>query len=304
MSASSDGIGSPTAKVPRVPIIEGDWWRICEMPDLGELNGPDPRRQHVVDHGFIRALNGKWQIWACIRGTAVSRLLYGWEGDSLEDGPWPARGIVARADPAVGEVKEGRTEAIGAPFFFREEDTFYCFYHSGGIRMMTSSDGVHYERTAKGNGDYELYPDGGRDVMVLKVDDTFFFYSTVSVAAARNHKYSFVSLRTTRDFEKFSDYTVVSRGGRGGNGPVSAESPFVVHLDGYFYLFRASSMDFNTYVYRSETPYGFGCNDDRNLIAVLPIKAPEIVRHEGAWYISDLSDFQGIKLARLRWEGA
>ena len=80
--------------------------------------------------------------------------------------------------------------------------------------------------------------------------------------------------------------------------------PFVVHLDGWFYLFRASSMDFLTYVYRSETPYCFGCNDDRKLVAVLPIKAPEIVRHGGRWYISDLADFQGVMLHRLRWEPA
>jgi hypothetical protein len=38
--------------------------------------------------------------------------------------------------------------------------------------------------------------------------------------------------------------------------------------------------------------------------AALPIKAPELVLHEGQWYISDLSDFQGDKLARLRWGDA
>lgn len=77
-----------------------------------------------------------------------------------------------------------------------------------------------------------------------------------------------------------------------------------MYLDGCFYLFRSSSVDFHTYVYRSETPYHFGINDDSKLIAVFPIKAPELVCQAGQWYISDLADFKGIKLAKLRWEEA
>jgi len=286
--------------LPRIPVVDSNWWRICTMPDLGELNGPDPSRQHVVDHGFIRARNGKWQLWACIRGTAVGRLLYGWEGDSLEEGPWAERGIVARAQAEYGE-SAGPPEAIGAPFFAVFDDVYYCFYHSGGIHVMTSEDGVHYTRRLNKDGHSTLYRDGGRDVMVLKVGHRYFSYSTVSTVSRDGWKRGFIILRTSCDLLTWSDYTIVCEGGRAGNGPVSAESPFVVHLDGYFYLFRASSIDFNTYVYRSRDPYHFAVNDDSKLIAAYPIKAPEIVQHEGRWYISDLADFQGIKMARLRW---
>ncbi len=288
---------------PRVPVIDSDWWRICTMPDLGELNGPDPQRQHVVDHGFIRAANGKWQLWACIRGCGVGRLLYGWEGDSLEDGPWAERGIVARAQAEYGEAA-GPPEGIGAPFFAKFGDTYYCFYHSGSICLMTSQDGVHYERRLNAQGTSRLYPDGGRDAMVLKIGGRFFAYSTVSTAAADGWKRGFVIVRTSDDLERWSDYTIVSEGGRGGGGPVSAESPFVVEMDDWFYLFRASSISFDTYVYRSTDPYNFGVHDDSKLIATLPIKAPELVLYDGQWYISDLSDFQGVKLARLRWDEA
>ena len=41
--------------------------------------------------------------------------------------------------------------------------------------------------------------------------------------------------------------------------------------------------------------------DDRNLIASLPVKAPEVIRHDGQWYLSDLADFQGLMLHRLQW---
>lgn len=285
---------------PRRPVVDGPWWRICEMPDLGELAGPRPERQHVVDHGFIQAENGTWQLWACIRGTAVGRLLYRWRGDSLTDGPWERMGIAARADPAYGE-RVGEQEHIGAPFFARFDGTYYCFYHSGSICLMSSRDGIHYERVLGEDGSSSLYDGGGRDVMVLKVGDEYFSYSTVSTVAADGWKRGFVIVRVTPDLKDWSDYTIVSEGGIAGGGPVSAESPFVVCLDGWFYLFRATSSDFCTYVYRSRTPYDFGVNDDSKLIARLPIKAPEIVFHEGEWYISRLADFQGIKVARLLW---
>jgi hypothetical protein len=84
---------------------------------------------------------------------------------------------------------------------------------------------------------------------------------------------------------------------------VSAESPFVCQQDGLFYLFRSSSIDFNTYVYASNTPFHFGVNDDSKLVAILPIKAPELVTHNGRTYISDLADFKGIRLRRLEWQG-
>ncbi len=289
--------------IPRVPVVEGDWWRICRMPELGELAGPDPARQHVVDHGFIQAADGRWQLWACIRGTAVGRIIYGWEGDSLEDGPWPARGIKVRADARYGEQVEPE-EKVGAPFFLKAEDTYYCFYHSSGVHVMTSQNGVDYRRKLDAGGASRMLRDGGRDVMVLKSGETHFLYLCVTTVSADRWARSFIITRTSQDLERWSDYTIVSEGGRAGNGPVSSESPFVVELDGFYYLFRATSTDFNTYVYRSRNPYDFGVNDDSKLIAVLPIKAPEIVLHGGQYYISDLSDFRGIKLARLRWQEA
>jgi len=72
-------------------------------------------------------------------------------------------------------------------------------------------------------------------------------------------------------------------------------------VEGNYYLFRASSVTAKTYVYRSDTPYNFGVNDDSKLITILDIKAPEIILYHDQYYISDLADFQGIKLAKLHW---
>jgi hypothetical protein len=81
----------------------------------------------------------------------------------------------------------------------------------------------------------------------------------------------------------------------------SGRRPFVLARGRWFYLFRASSTDGRTYVYRSDVPDDFGPGGDTKLITVLPIKAPEIVRDGEREYISDLADFQGIKLAQLEW---
>jgi hypothetical protein len=298
-------VASAEPPIARTPVIEQPSWRICEMPDLGERNGPQPRKQHVVDHGFIRSADGKWRLWACIRGTAVSRLLYGWQGESLEEGPWKPIGVVARARERFGEQirqQDGRRiETMGAPFFMKDGDRYLCFYHSAGIRLMTSTDGADFERADLG-GDRGnlLYRDGGRDVMVLKIGDLYHAYSTVSTRDG----HGYVILKTSPDLRTWSKTKIVSRGGTAGDGPVSAESPFVVALDGYYYLFRASSITFKTYVYRSTDPTDFGVNDDSKLIAMLPIKAPELIHHGKRWYISDLADFQGVKLARLQWRPA
>ncbi len=286
---------------PKRPVIVDDWWRICEMPDLGELNGPDPERQHVIDHGFIRAENGKWQLWACMRGTAIGRLLYRWEGESLEEGPWEPKGVAARADSAWGEQVTPQ-EKIQAPYFMKLEDTYYCFYNTNGARIMRSGNGVEYERFNLKNGSNQMYAESGRDVMLLQEDDLFYSYSTVSTVARDGWTYGFVILRTSPDLKRWSDYTIVSSGGIAGNGPVSAESPFVVEIDNYYYLFRSSSVTAKTYVYRSDNLYDFGVNDDSKLIEIFDIKAPEIIFHNGQYYISDLADFQGIKLAKLQWK--
>jgi hypothetical protein len=283
--------------VKRLPHIEGDWWKLTGMPDLGELASPEGK-ENIVDHGFLQLPDGTWQLWACMRGTKVSRLLYGWKGESLESENWEETGVVSRAEKKYGEVDNGKgTEQIGAPFFFRENNMYYCFYHSGGLRIMTSQDGINYTKSENG----KLRTVGGRDAMVMKVDDTYFLYSTVSTSSKEGFPRGFAIVETAKDLQDWKDYTVVSEGGVAGNGNVSAESPFVVRVDGYYYLFRASSITFKTYVYRSDTPCHFGVNDDSKLIAEFDIKAPELVLHEGQWYISDLNDFKGIMMAKLSW---
>lgn len=285
-----------------VPVIEGEFWRIGEAPDLDSLNGPDSDKQHVVDHGFVKDNNGTWHLWACMRGTKVGRLLYEWEGHSLTDGKlWQKKGVVARAEAAWGEQVRDGVEQIQAPYFRKVGDLYFCFYNSAGIRLMTSEDGKNFQRAPIKDNSNLLYEKGGRDVMVFDEGDTYYAYSTISTVARDGWLRGFVSLRTSKDLVTWSDYTIVSEGGRAGNGAVSAESPFVQQYNGYYFLFRSSSSTGSCFVYRSKDPYNFGVNNDDKLIAELPVWAPEIIFEDGEWYISDINDFQGVKLARLKW---
>lgn len=297
--------GGPIA---RKPVLVGEPWKIALMPDLGDLSGPVPRKQHIVDHGFIRDIHGDWQLWACMRGTKVGRLLYRWEGESLRSGPWKPKGVVARADASYGEqVTDSGTESIQAPHFRKIGETWYCFYNSDGVRYMTSPDGVHYTRAGadrpeeKRAGANLLGAPGGRDVMILAHDGMYYSYATVSEVTPEGKKRGYVVGSSSEDLRSWTPPVVVSEGGSGGPGLVDAESPFVQYVDGYFYLFRSSSTSGKTYVYRSRDPLRFNQNDDEGLVAELPIWAPEIIHHDNSWYISDLGDFQALLLYRLEW---
>jgi len=287
----------------RIPTIEEKSWVLCSPPDLGEFAATDPSIQGMSDHGFYLDDEGLWHLWAAIRRTKVGHLICEWTSRSLEEEGWDYQGVVLRANGGCGErvnSPAGEAEHVCAPFFIKHDGRWNCFYNSRGIHRLRSEDSKTFERVLNVDGD-SISHKGGRDPMILKIDDLYFSYSCITTVSADDWAKSFVIVRTSPDLETWSDFTLVSEGGRAGNGPVSAESPFVVQREEGFYLFRSSSMDFNTYVYFSDTPYNFGVNDDSKLIAVLPLKAPEIIQHDGQEFISDLADFKGLRLRRLTW---
>ena len=136
--------------------------------------------------------------------------------------------------------------------------------------------------------------------MVLRVGEEYFQYYCGDVDGE-----GVIALRTSRACVggPWSGHRVVSRGGTLGTGRASQQCPFVVYLDGYFYLFKmAGSDEYRTAVYRSDDPRDFGVEDDR-LVAVLKSSASEIIRVKDQFYISSLiPGYQGVRVARLRWD--
>ncbi len=284
-------------KTNKMPIVEKPL-TICTMPDLKELNGDNPKGQHIVDHGIIQAKNGKWQLWACLRGVKVGRFLYGWEGDSLESENWRHAGIKMRANSDLGEnISENNIEQIGAPFFIKKDEDYFCFYHSNGIRVAKSADGINYDKLIPNTTSIP----GGRDVMIMKDNNLFYSYATTTIKNDDDELISFVESATSADLINWSEPKIVSQGGK--DGAVDAESPFVVFVDGYFYLFRTSSITFKTRVYRSEDPESFGINDDSKFVCELDEKILELFEYENQWYTTHISeDFQSVLLSKINWK--
>jgi len=299
--------GLPAAEVV-VPQISGPWWQVAGDPDLGKFTS---EKQQPVDFGVWQAADGTWQLWSCIRATncgGATRLFYGWEGKKLTDADWQPQGIKMQGDPKYGESVGG----LQAPHVIRFGGTYYMLYGDWcNICMATSQDGKHFIRVVRDNGKTGMFHEGldehARDPMVLPVGDKFHCYYTAhSVRSpARNHR-GVNYCRTSSDLRNWTESRVVAEGSAYRDGPYCAECPHVVHLSGSpdYYLFNTQryGAQNHTTVYRSADPLEFGINDNSKEVATLPVAAPEIVLHEGQYYIAALmANLKGIRIARLKW---
>jgi hypothetical protein len=290
------------ADVPKKPRIASEWWQIAGDPDLGQLTDP---KQQPVDFGVWQAADGTWQLWSCIRHTKErgnTRLFYHWQGARLTDRNWKPMGIALRADPKTGEQAGG----LQAPFVFRAGTNYTMFY--GGwndICSATSVDGKTFARSTNGQGKVTLFGSfmgNTRDPMVIRIGELWHCYYT---AHPNNH--GAVYCRTSPDLQTWSESRIVAEGGKSGNGPFSSECPFVVEREpGRFYLFRNQVYGLNAKcsVYFSPDPLDFGVDHDAgHFVCTLPVAAPEIIRHDGAYFIAALlPSLKGIQVAKLKWE--
>lgn len=287
---------------PAVPKISGDWWRIASSPDLGELG---TAQQQPVDFAIWQARDGTWQLWSCIRATREpgnTRLLYRWEGAQLTDANWKPMGVAMRADSALGETVGG----LQAPFVVRDRDRFLMFYGDwANIRSQESTDGKKFVRHTAADGSPHFGRDAEsntRDPMILRVNDEWICYYT-----ANPEKRGRVFARISKDLRSWgSECEVAGPGVAPRDLRYSAECPFVVErAPGEFYLFytQVYGAQAHTTVRYSHTALDFTAAD--NVVAELPIAAPEIIRVSGEWFIAALrGDLKGIQVARLAWEPA
>jgi len=164
-------------------------------------------------------------------------------------------------------------------------------------------------RVLDANGKSALFGDpeptaNARDPQVIKVGDTFYcYYSATPDPKAPNADLC----RTSTDLKTWSPPHRVASGGSAGKGRYTAECPFVVVHDGWYYLFRTQHYGAHaqTSVYRSKDPLNFGVDNDDHLVERLPVAAPELFEDHGQLYIAALNgDLHGIWIAKIRWEPA
>ncbi len=283
------------------PVIEGPWWRWRGIRIWGNSRERGSSRS-ISRCG--RPQDGTWQLWSCIRSTGcggAGRLFHRWEGKSLLDEDWKPLGIAMEAKPELGETPGG----LQAPYVVRHEGLFYMAYGDwNNICFATSKDGKKFERIVQSNGKTGVFTEGPgantRDPMLVKIGSLWHCYYT---AFPGGKGYGFC--RTSPDLKTWSDSFVVSYGGKAGNGECQNECPQVVEPErGEFFYFRnlyygERAMN---WVYRSRNPFNFGIDDDSKFVCRLKLAAPEIIRHEGNYYIAALLDnLQGIHIARLKW---
>ncbi len=294
-----------------VPVIEGDWWDIAGVPDMGEYNksGMEP-----VDFGIWQAADGTWQLWSCIRNTAVgghSRLFYRWEGNRLTESNWTPKGIAMQSDPFLGEPLGG----LQAPFVLKENNVYYMFYGDWDrISLAQSEDGKQFKRIMNDKGQPGLFKgpyENTRDAMVLKIDGRFYCYYTGHTSNPPDGADSCaVFCRTSTDLFNWGNPVNVCSGGTPTQGVwygADCESPFVVHKNGQFYLFRNQlyGMGALNTQYISDDPLYFGIRDDSRMTGQMNVAAPEIVEYKGAYYIVALKpNLDGIRMAKLAWKTA
>jgi hypothetical protein len=285
-----------------VPQIDGEFWTVAGDPDLGKYTTP---KQQPVDFGIWRAADGTWQLWSCIRATAApgkTRLFYRWEAKNLEDKNWTPMGIAMEADPNFGEMEGG----LQAPFVLKEDSTYYMFYGDWEhISLAKSMDGKTFARQLMPNGVSGMFGEetgsNTRDPMVLKIGSMYYCYYT---AYPNHHGADYV--RTSKDKIHWSEPQKVAFGGSQGNGPYSAECPFVYYHkeSGYYYLLRNQFYGEHSQfaVYRSKNPLDFGKDSDQNLVETMPYAAPEIIESDGQLYIATLlPNLKGIQIAKLKF---
>lgn len=199
-----------------------------------------------------------------------------------------------------------------APHVIVADGRYYMFY--GGhntelgecqICLATSDDGRLFERYRGQRGYSRVFvgPGEARDPMVARIGELYYCYYCGHDKGRR--KPCKVYCRTSADLYHWSDYREVSWGGHAsGSHAWSAECPFVVLVDGYYYLFRTSEYGppARTHVYRSRDPFDFGLDDDCKWVTTLRVAAPEIVQVGEQYYISSVEDRKGgVQLAKLKW---
>jgi hypothetical protein len=310
-----------------VPEIDGEWWEVTGNPMDHKYA---TERQEPVDFAVWQAADGTWQMWSCFRKTTAggergnTRFFYCWEGQHPTDNDWKPMGLAMDADPELGETPGG----LQAPHVVKVRDTFHMFYGDWfNICHATSKDGKTFERVIQENGKTGMFneeidgaPDANtRDVMLLQHQGLWHAYYTGRTDHTGEGLSGKVWVRTTTDFEEWSESKIVSFGGQSGTRPGSSECPFVVKLgEDDFYLFKTQTYgDYErenddirnrgvpqSSVYHSKNPKMFGIGQDEGyFIGHLPVAAPEIVLYEGQYYIFALKQgsLEGMRCAKLKW---
>ncbi|MEN8202320.1 MAG: family 43 glycosylhydrolase [Bacteroidota bacterium] len=253
---------------------------------------------NVVDHAIIK-VDGQWHLFY-IRGVAAT---------NWPDFPEANFGHAVTGDLLNWEIHEPFLQTdksefdsyqVWAPHVIEHNDMYWMFYTgvndsvSQAICLATSDDLHHWERYEKnpvlnslpwGFWDETHWSDC-RDPMVLKEGDTFYCYYTATrtVPETGGHE-SCMGMASSKDLIHWNDEGFQRLEHSLTTPP---ESPFVIKMNGIFYLFYTNYKQGIVYVKGSDPLHWQEDPDDPQTI-LQGVSATEIFRENGKWYITMIS---------------
>jgi beta-fructofuranosidase len=285
------------------PTITSDWKLLFK---------PEIYGRYVNDHSLIRSADGDWHLFG-ISSHA--------EADFSEKERYfvHARGpLWGNSDgmKELGKVCDNGVRAW-APSVIQHGPRYYMHYGPSPMRLATSLELSHWMEHTPVVQDAPL-DSCHRDSMVFRREDgTWLMYIT----GIDDQMYGVISVLESDDLVtwRFLRFALRNAGNADCNPPWGAtESPYVVHIDGLYYLFITYTdckhhNYHNTLVFCSEDPTDFGTytgdNEDDVVIAKLHAHAPEIIQDtDGQWYITTCGWRNygtpiegGVGIAKLSW---
>lgn len=291
-----------------IPAISGEFINIFN-PNDSAARLKEAKNWYTNDHTFIKGPDGRWHAYGIIHHLPVSpwdeHRFFHISARSLKQVKWEDHGYALEAKPGVEKV-------LWAPHIIKNKSTYYMFYNVGNMQenapnyaswgqlfLATSKDLFTWTR-------HELNPqfsDPGhaRDSYIMKYKQTYYYYYTKVFNEIDLR--SIVAVRTGPDLLHWSGAKPAHVQPLRSNWGGDAESPFVVHRKGIFYLFTCKALtEYNqTAVYWSKDPEDFPIE---NLVCTLPVHAAEVIYDKkDGWFISSTGwDKKGLYLAPLRWK--
>ncbi len=282
----------------KIPYIAGDW----EILFKPQANG-----NYVNDHSIIMGADGNWHLFGIT---------------SFEGKPSCERyfvhGVGESLDKPFKEV--GRSIDTGrlawAPCVIEKDENYYMFYGPSPTSLAVSFDMYEWFGTKVSLNNEPLMA-AHRDHFVLQISDNEYLMYVTGI----HNKKGAVSCFSSSDLQNwnFEGFALTS----GDDAPLKVawgamESPYVVKMDGLFYLFvtytDCSDKTYNnTLVFCSDNPKSFGEYNGENggvqPITVLQAHAPEILKSGDKYYITTCgwlnkpTQHQGaVSIAELKWK--